>query len=106
MKKSVFLGILLIGLVVCLFAFRGRQSTIIGRINPVDAAEMLWAINTNNIDSIKVTPSVDGRFSITVKPGTYRVVVIAKPPYKNTAVENVLAREGETADTGEITILK
>ena len=102
----MIIAALLISIISCLFAFSFRQSTIIGRINPVDGAELLWAINTNNIDSVKSTAGTDGRFSITVKPGTYRIVVIAKPPYKNTTVENVLAREGEMADTGEITLLK
>jgi hypothetical protein len=106
MKKGFVIAAFLVSILVCLFAFSFKQSTIIGRINPVDGAELLWAIHTNNVDSVKATTASDGRFSITVKPGTYRIVVIAKPPYKNAAVENVLAREGETADTGEITLLK
>ena len=106
MKIRIAIAALLIGLITCLFSFSFQQSTIIGRVNPVEGAELLWAINSNNTDSVKSIAGTDGRFAIAVKPGTYRIVVVAKAPYKNTTVENILAREGETTDTGEIMLLK
>jgi hypothetical protein len=48
-----------------------------------------------------------GAFEISVsKPGTYRLVIEAKPPYRNAARENVMVREGQTTDVGEIKLEK
>ena len=105
MKSKIFIAVLM-GFIICLLAFVKQQSTITGKVNPVDGVEMIWAINSiNNSDSTRTT-TADGKFTLSVKPGTYRIVVVAKPPYKNTIVENVIAREGETTDTGEITLTR
>jgi hypothetical protein len=41
-----------------------------------------------------------------VKPGTYKVVVDAKEPYKDAAVDNVAVSDGAPADVGTIKLQK
>lgn len=104
MKNNIVIATLF-SFMFTLFAFVPQNSTITGRINPQDGAEMIWVINSTSNDSTSTT-TTDGKFTLSVKAATYRVVVIGKSPYKNTTVENVVAREGETTDTGEITLSK
>ena len=84
-----------------LFAFTEfRAGTIKGMVTPVDGAVNAWAVSAT--DTLKAT--VDkGTFSIAdAPPGTYRVIIEAKPPYKNAAKDGVTVTEGQTTDVGEI----
>jgi len=75
------------------------QSGITGIIEPADGAKKVWAIA--GTDSIGVIP-VNGKFSITVKPGNWTIVVEAVAPYQNATVEGVLVLEGNSTDAGTI----
>ncbi len=84
-----------------LFAFSGmRDGSIKGVVTPVDAATRAWALSVN--DTLKAT--IDkGVFEIPgAKPGTYRVIIEAKPPFKNAAKDGVTVADGQTTDIGEI----
>ncbi len=81
-----------------LFAFTNLQSGITGKITPAEGAESVWAIS--GTDTVKGTLTADA-FSIAVKPGTYKVVVDAKEPYKDAVVENLEVKD-QTLDIGEI----
>ena len=74
--------------------------TISGKVSPADAAEAVWAIK--DADSVKSTISSEGTFQLEVKPGTWKVVVAAKAPYKNAEVPSVEATEDKNTDAGEI----
>jgi|SRR5688572_33489536 hypothetical protein len=83
------------------FAFTEfRAGTIKGLVNPADGATNAWAVSAT--DTLKAT--IDkGTFSIAdAPPGTYRVIIEAKPPYKNAAKDGVTVTEGQTTDVGEI----
>ena len=83
-----------------LISFRAVQdSAITGKVTPPDGVEYVWAIS--GTDSLKAT-ATDGSFSLTVKPGTYKVVVDAKDPYKDAVLENVEVKDGQNSDLGEI----
>jgi len=84
-----------------LFAFTAIKSgSIKGTVTPVNAAAKAWAIS--GTDTLKA--SIDaGSFTINdVKPGVYKVIIEAMPPYKNIAKEGVTVVDGQQTDVGEI----
>jgi hypothetical protein len=83
-----------------LFAFSGLQTgSIKGTVNPADGAVRAWALSSS--DTLRA--DIDkGTFEITdAKAGTYRVIIEAKPPYKNTAKDGVTVTDGQATDVGE-----
>jgi hypothetical protein len=75
------------------------QSSITGRISPIDGAELIWAISAT--DSIKVAVA-SGSFSAQVKPGHFKLIVDAKNPYKDVLLDNLEVKENQVLDVGEI----
>ena len=88
-----------------ILSFRNIQGgSIIGHITPPEGASTVWAISTS--DTIKSEISPKGIFQInSLKPNTYKLVIEVKPPYKNTAKENVIVTN-VTTDVGEIVLEK
>jgi hypothetical protein len=77
-----------------------QAATVIkGRVDPINAAVEVWAISGS--DSLKVGVE-DGTFIINGKPGIYKVVVIAKVPYKDVIKDDVQVANGNTTDLGTI----
>lgn len=77
-----------------------QGSTVIkGRVDPINAAVEVWAISGS--DSLKAGVE-DGTFTINGKPGVYKVVVIAKVPYKDVIKDDVQVANGNTTDLGVI----
>jgi hypothetical protein len=91
------LGIVTAGL----FAFNALvNGTVKGTVSPSDGAARAWIISAT--DTLKA-PITQGAFEIPdVKPGTYKVIIEAKPPYKNTAKDGITVTDGQTSDVGEI----
>ncbi len=84
-----------------LFAFNAiKPGAIKGNVTPANAAVKVWAIS--GTDTLK--SSIDGgSFSINnAKPGIYKVIIEAAPPYKNMAKEGVSVVDGQQTDIGEI----
>lgn len=96
-RRMLSLGIVL-AFAAGLFAFSNFQSGITGKVAPADGAEAVWAISGS--DTIKGTIS-DGAFNVSVKPGTYKLVVDAKDPYKDAVLENLQVTD-QVLDVGEI----
>jgi len=84
-----------------LFAFKGFQNgTIKGTVSPAEGATQAWALSSS--DTLKVAIS-KGTYEISdAKPGTYRIIIEAKAPFKNAAKDGVIVKEGETTEVGEI----
>lgn len=100
MKKTIATLIVIIIAVASLHAVRVmQQSSITGKVSPSDGAEVIVAIN--GTDSLKVKPNDDGGFSFIVKPGSWKVWVDARNPYKDATLDADV-KEGQTADLGEI----
>lgn len=76
-------------------------SGIHGTIDPQKAAKTVWAISGN--DSVSTVPA-NGMFSLEVKPGSWKLVVIGVPPYQNRTVENIAVNEDQSTDVGTITL--
>ena len=79
-------------------------ATISGKVTPADAAEAVWAIQ--DTDTLKTTVSAEGNFQVEVKPGTWKLVVSAKAPYKNAEVNQLVVTEDKDTDAGEIKLEK
>jgi hypothetical protein len=104
--KALKLKIIALSIVAAgLFAFTNLQTgSIKGIVSPSDGAVRAWAETIS--DTLKAD-IVNGAYEITnVKPGTYRVIIEAKPPYRNAARENVVVADGQAADAGEIKLEK
>jgi hypothetical protein len=86
-------------LLVTIFSFGKTKTAIVGRINPTDAGEAVWVISAT--DSLKTGISM-GQFSFDVKPGTYKLVVDARDPYRDVLLENLQVKQDEILDVGEI----
>ena len=100
MKKTAFTLFATILMVAMLHAFRLMQSSSIsGKIIPPEGSEIVWAIMGR--DSIK-TPVMSGAFVFTVKPGTWKIIVDGKEPFKDAVLEKVDVKEGQNTDVGEI----
>ena len=71
---------------------------------PADAAVRAWAESVT--DTLRA-PIVNGAFEITdAKPGTYKIIIEAKPPYRNAAKDGIMVSDGQSADAGEIKLEK
>ncbi|MEO6314415.1 MAG: carboxypeptidase regulatory-like domain-containing protein [Chitinophagaceae bacterium] len=84
-----------------LFAFRGIDTgSIKGTITPSDGATKAWALSPT--DTLQAAIQA-GSFEITgAKAGNYRLIIEAKPPYKNTAKDNIAVADGQPTNVGEI----
>jgi hypothetical protein len=59
-------------------------------------------VAVSSTDTLKAAIN-EGTFTISDVPaGTYRVIIEAKPPYKNAAKDGVTVTDGQTTDVGEI----
>lgn len=102
--KSKILTLLLVT-VISLFSFSPKFAAgVKGTINPAENAGDVWAI-FGSVSS-KVTP-YQGTFQINdLKPGTYKIVVEGKAPYKDFVKEGVVVKDDEVLDLGGITLPK
>ena len=100
MKKTGLTLCATILAVVALHSFNSQKTGgISGSIVPADGAILVWAIQT--VDTVKAAPA-NGMFSLTVKSGTWKVVVDAKEPYQDVMMENVQVNDGKETSLGEI----
>ncbi len=91
--------------ILVMFGFKTRQTSsgIIGHVTPPEGASQVLAISTK--DTFK-TAINNGLIQITgIKPGTYRLYVTAKPPFKDVIKENIVVTD-VTTDVGEIVMRK
>ena len=84
-------------------SFETRQATIIGKISPIEGADVAWIIGRR--DSLR-TLVVSGTFSQSVSPGVYKLVVDAKDPYKDATLVNLEVKQDQILDIGEIILQK
>jgi hypothetical protein len=88
-----------------LFAFSSlRDGSIHGTVNPPEGGVRAWAESV--ADTLKA-PIINGAYEISgVKPGIYKVIIEAKPPYRNAAKDGVMVNDGQSSDAGEIRLEK
>jgi hypothetical protein len=99
--KMALLGIAVAGLLAFNSLLTG---TIKGKVSPKEGALRVWA--ESDKDTLHATID-NGVFEIgNAKPGIYKIVIEAKPPYKNSTKEGVTVSDGESTDIGEIMLDK
>jgi hypothetical protein len=105
MKLTTFRLAILSVAAAGLFAFATfRDGSIRGTVSPAEGGVRAWAESAS--DTLK-TPIINGSYEITgAKPGTYKVIIEAKPPYRNAAKDGVMVSDGQTTDAGEIRLEK
>lgn len=104
MKRFLILLAIVFTAVSIFYSFRPKyQTSIVGRVNPISGANVVWAVSGKDSSSSNV---VNGAFSLEAKQGIYRVVIDAVEPYKDAILENVSVKEGQTVDVGEIMLQK
>lgn len=88
-----------------LFAFTHlRAGSIKGTVTPAEGGVRAWAESVS--DTLKA-PIINGSYEITdARPGTYKVIIEAKPPYKNIAKDGIIVSDGQVVDAGEIKLEK
>jgi hypothetical protein len=103
---SIRLAIIAVITSAGLFAFTThfRGGSIKGTVTPAEGAVRAWAESAT--DTMK-SSVVNGSYEITdAKPGTYKVIIEAKPPYRNVAKDGIMVSDGQAADAGEIKLEK
>lgn len=79
------------------------KTGIHGSIDPPQNAKKIWAISST-ADSVSIIPSAE-IFFIEVKPGSWKLLVEATKPFKNTEVENIIVKQDQSTDAGVIKLL-
>ena len=85
--------------VVLISSFAHDRSGIQGTIDPPEGAKRIWAVSGK--DTVSIIPA-PGSFIMDVKPGSWKLVVEAVLPYKNSERESILVTEGQITDVGLI----
>ena len=102
MKK--YLIIILIAVFICSTFISSRSiSSIYGAIEPPESVVKVIAIKDK--DSLVVIPH-DGRFSIKVTAGVWKLYLVASSPYKDMHVDHVNVTEGMSTDVGVIRVVE
>ena len=97
MSRTVATFIGVVSMVILLHAFRAmHESSIVGKIV---SAKDVWVYAVNGKDSIK-TIARNGKFRLSVKPGSWKVLIAKRNELKDQGNINVL--EGKTLDLGTI----
>ena len=102
-KTGLTLFATIIG-VIALHSFGyNKAGSISGSIIPADGAVSVWAIQSP--DTVKAVPA-NGMFSLTARPGNWKVIIDAKDPYQDVMMENVQVNDGKETSLGEIRLQK
>ena len=81
-----------------------RDGSIHGTVSPPEGGIQAWAESAS--DTLKA-PIINGSYDIAgAKPGTYKIIIEAKPPYRNAAKDGVMVSDGQASDAGEIRLEK
>jgi hypothetical protein len=103
MKKILFIYVIAYLTVSGFIPAADHREGILGTIEPADCGRKVWGISGR--DSVSAIPML-GKFSLTVSPGNWLLVVEAAQPYKNAVIENVLVQENQYTDVGVIKLLQ
>jgi hypothetical protein len=101
MKRFIIICGIIFSSILAVYAFHKSQTSITGRVTPIDGANAALAISGKDSATSNI---VNGVFSFAVKPGIYKVIVDAVEPYKDAILENISVKDGETVDVGEIVL--
>jgi hypothetical protein len=102
--KSLKLGATAIAAVLLLAFARQRMGSIKGTVTPLDAGVRAWAESAT--DTLRA-PILNGSYEISnAKSGAYKIIIEAKPPYRNIVRDGLMVTDGQETDAGEIRLDK
>jgi hypothetical protein len=104
MKK--YIAIALIVLFICAAFIPSRKviTSIYGTIDPPGSVTKVMAIKERDKDTVVVIPA-DGRFSIKVTSGVWKLYFVAASPYKDMYAENIRVTDDKSTDVGVIRLV-
>ena len=90
---------------VALLSFQKHGTSILkGIVTPAFYAMNAWAISEH--DTL-YTSVEDGSFSFAIPdPGTYKIIVEARSPYRHMQKNGIVVRDGEQINLGELSLQK
>ncbi|WP_276089368.1 carboxypeptidase regulatory-like domain-containing protein [Pedobacter sp. JY14-1] len=99
-KRSFFLAVVTLFSVALPGFIPVRQGGIRGTVAPAESAVQVFAITGKDTLQAEIS---NGKFAFNqVKKATYTLRVKARPPYKDTSLENVAVIDSAITDVGEI----
>ncbi|ULQ51636.1 carboxypeptidase regulatory-like domain-containing protein [Flavihumibacter fluvii] len=104
--KQMKLSLMALGIATAgFFAFTSIDTgSIKGKVSPAEGAVQAWAMSAT--DTLKA-PIDNGMYEIPgAKAGIYKLVIEAKPPFKNAAKEGISVAEGQATEVAEIILEK
>jgi hypothetical protein len=104
--KMAKLGLLALGILLAGLAgfINLKYGTVRGRVIPPEGGNIVWMISAT--DTLKM-PIEKGSFEIlNVRPGSYRIIIEANPPYKNLSKTGIIVIDGQVMDLGEIVLMQ
>jgi hypothetical protein len=102
--KSLKLGATAIAAVLLLAFARQRMGSIKGTVTPLDAGVRAWAESAT--DTLRA-PILNGSYEISnATSGAYKIIIEAKPPYRNIVRDGLMVTDGQETDAGEIRLDK
>jgi hypothetical protein len=102
--KSLKLGATALAAAFLLASAQHRLGSIKGTVTPLDAGVRAWAESAT--DTLRA-PILNGSYEINdAKPGAYKIIIEAKPPYRNIARDGLIVTDGQQTDAGEIKLDK
>jgi len=105
MKKIISISIIVIFISgIFIFSRRGITS-IYGTIDPPESVSKVLAIKEKERDTVVVIPH-DGRFSIKVTAGIWKLYFVAVSPYQDEYAENIRVQDDRSTDVGIIRLTK
>jgi len=107
MSNRLFTSCLLLttGLALATAFTRPFAGTVTGNVNPPEGASRAWIFSAT--DTLMAPVENSGHFQISpVKPGHYRLMLEAKPPYRNNVKEGILVVDGMPTNVGTIEMQK
>lgn len=80
------------------------NGSVKGTVSPADGGIRAWVLSASDTLESDIHRGI---FVITnVKPGMYRMIIEARPPFKNANKEGLTVREGVICDVGEIRLVQ
>jgi len=101
MKKISLNFVVMLALLALIFAFTSSGSGgIRARIIPADGIDKVLAVSGKDTLTAEIN---NGNLTFhNIKAATYQILIKARPPYKDTSVENVAVIDSAITDIGEI----
>lgn len=102
--KMALLGLAIVASGLLSFQKPGSGTMLKGKVSPAFYAVHAWAISEH--DTLYTTIS-DGNFDFPIsEPGTYKIIIEARSPYRHMEKDGIVVQDGQATDIGELALQK